>query len=144
MSSTPRENTSTGPHSEGATDRPAALAPARATRLTELVDYAPGSIVSRVLQKREGGTLTVFAFEAGQDLSEHTSPYDAFVLVLEGSVELSIGGKQVPAGVGEIVLMPAGVPHAVRALGRFKMLLTMLRGGHSAPPAIAGGGRGPA
>jgi quercetin dioxygenase-like cupin family protein len=86
-----------------------------------------GGIVSRTLYKEAPGTLTLFAFDAGQQLSEHTAPFDAFVQVLDGAVELTIGGEKVPAKAGELVLMPAGVPHAVTARERFKMLLIMFR-----------------
>ncbi len=91
------------------------------------IDVVPGSIVSRTLAKARGGSITLFAFDAGQELSEHTAPFDAFVQVLEGAVELTIGGVGVVASAGETVRMPAGIPHAVRALERFKMLLSMVR-----------------
>lgn len=104
------------------------LPPAQALRLGEQVGYVDGSIVSRTLAKAPGGSLTLFAFDAGQELSEHTAPFDAFVQVLDGAVELTIGGARVAARAGETVLMPAGVPHAVRATERFKMLLSMVRG----------------
>jgi quercetin dioxygenase-like cupin family protein len=91
------------------------------------LDYVPGAIVSRTLAKARGGSLTLFAFDAGQELSEHTAPFDAFVQVLDGAVELVIGGQPVVASAGETVRMPAGVPHAVRALERFKMLLSLVR-----------------
>ncbi len=97
-------------------------------RLAELVSYGDGAVVSRTIKKAEVGSMTIFAFDAGQELSEHSAPYDAFVEVLEGAVELTIGGEAVRAGTGETVLMPANIPHAVRAPGRFKMLLTMIRG----------------
>lgn len=106
---------------------PAALPPARPVRLAELLDYAPGAVVSRALAKASGGSVTLFAFEAGQELSEHTAPFDAIVEVLDGEVDLTIGGEPVAARAGETVLMPAGVPHALRARTRFKMLLTMVR-----------------
>jgi quercetin dioxygenase-like cupin family protein len=96
-------------------------------RLEELVSYQDGTIVSRTLSKGSGGTLTVFAFDAGQELSEHSAPFDAYVTVLDGEVVLIIGGYPVKAVNGETVLMPADVPHAVKAETRFKMLLTMLR-----------------
>jgi quercetin dioxygenase-like cupin family protein len=99
----------------------------QAVRLEDEVAYAAGSIVSRTLAKAPGGSLTLFAFDAGQELSEHTAPFDAFVQVLDGGVELTIGGEKVAARAGETVLMPAGVPHAVRATERFKMLLSMVR-----------------
>ena len=91
------------------------------------IAYVPGSIVSRTLAKARGGSLTLFAFDVGQELSEHTAPFDAFVQVLDGAVELTIGGERVVASAGETVRMPAGIPHAVRALEPFKMLLSMVR-----------------
>ena len=103
------------------------LPPATPVRLVELVDYAVGSIVSRTLQKTNSGTLTLFAFDEGQELSEHTAPFNAYVRVLDGEATLTIGGREVTASEGETVLMPANVPHAVRADKRFKMLLTMFR-----------------
>ena len=104
------------------------LPAARPVKLDELVDYVPGSVVSSTLVKNAAGTITLFAFDAGQGLSEHSAPYDAVVQVLDGAVALSIGGKPVPAAAGETVLMPANVPHAVQASQRFKMVLTMIRG----------------
>ena len=95
--------------------------------LAEQVSYQDGAIVSRTLAKRGGGTVTLFAFDAGQALSEHTAPFDALVHVLDGEAELVIGGKSVPARAGQAVLMPAHVPHAVNAQRRFKMLLVMVR-----------------
>ena len=89
--------------------------------------YVPGSIVSRTIAKARGGSITLFAFDAGQELSEHTAPFDAFVQVLDGAVELTIGGERVVARTGETVRMPAGIPHAVRALEPFKMILSMVR-----------------
>ena len=103
------------------------LEPARALHLEAEVGYMPGSVVSRTIAKARGGSLTLFAFDAGQELSEHTAPFDAFVQVLDGAVELTIGGGKVIARAGQTVLMPAGVPHAVRAIERFKMLLSMVR-----------------
>ncbi len=107
---------------------PAGFPPAKPVRLGEDLTYVPGSIVSQTLARAKGGSLTLFAFDAGQELSEHTAPFDAFVQVLDGSVELTIGGEQVVAQQGETVLMPAGIPHAVKARERFKMLLSMVRG----------------
>lgn len=106
---------------------PAALPPAQPVRLATLLDYSPGAVVSRALAKASGGSVTLFSFDAGQELSEHTAPFDALVEVLDGEVELTIGGQPVVARAGETVLMPANVPHAVRARARFKMLLTMVR-----------------
>ena len=105
-----------------------ALDPATPVRLDKLVDYAPGAVVSRTLAKSGAGTLTVFAFDAGEELSEHTAPFDAYVQNLDGKVELTIDGKAVHPAVGETVLMPANIPHAVLAVERFKMLLILIRG----------------
>jgi quercetin dioxygenase-like cupin family protein len=91
------------------------------------VEYAAGSVVSKTLLDKRTGTLTLFSFDTGQGLSEHTSPYDATVQVLDGEAELVIGGNPVRARAGQLVIMPAGVPHSVRASQRFKMLLIMIR-----------------
>ena len=104
------------------------MEPAMAIRLSEHVQYADGSIVSRALVQKQVGSLTLFAFDAGQGLNEHMAPYDAYVQILEGEGEFVIGGQVVKAGSGEAVLMPANVPHAVNARHKFKMLLTMIRG----------------
>ncbi len=103
------------------------LPAAQTVDLASLVAYQQGGVVSRTLVKKGGGTVTVFAFDQGQALSEHTAPFDALVEVLDGEVELIIGGKKVAAQAGQAVLMPGGVPHAVNATTRFKMLLTMVR-----------------
>lgn len=95
--------------------------------LSASVGYADGAIVSKTLMDKKAGTLTLFSFDAGQGLSEHTSPYDATVQVLEGEATIHIGGEVVRAGAGDLVIMPAGVPHDVRAEQRFKMLLIMIR-----------------
>src|ERR1035437_6409829 len=100
---------------------------ARAIRLKDFVDYAAGAVVSKTLIDQKVGTLTLFAFDAGQGLSEHTAPYDAVVQILDGEAELVTAGQPVKASAGELVIMPSGVPHAVRAVQRFKMLLTMIR-----------------
>jgi quercetin dioxygenase-like cupin family protein len=107
--------------------KPRGILPAQAHDLAALADYAEGSIVSRILGQTDGGSLTVFAFDAGQALSEHTSPYNAYVQVLEGTVTLTIGGIPLTVQAGQVALMPAGIPHAVAGPGRFKMLLTMLK-----------------
>lgn len=95
--------------------------------LVALVDYQDKAIVSRTLLKRGGGTITLFAFDAGQELSEHAAPFDALVHVLEGAGELTVFGAPHRLEAGRAVLMPAGAPHAVRAVERFKMALTLLR-----------------
>jgi quercetin dioxygenase-like cupin family protein len=99
----------------------------RPQTLTGLVDYAADSVVSKTILDKPVGTLTLFAFDKGQNLSEHTAPYDAVVQVLDGAGRLTIGGKDVEVSVGQIIIMPANVPHAVAADERFKMLLTMVR-----------------
>jgi quercetin dioxygenase-like cupin family protein len=106
---------------------PGAIEEATALKLDELVDYGEGAVVSRTLAKGPAGTLTIFAFDEGQELSEHSAPFDAYVTVLEGRARLTIGGQPVQVEVGEVVLMPAGVPHAVAGEGRFKMMLVMLK-----------------
>ena len=99
----------------------------RCIDLANEVSYADGSIVSKTLLDKKAGTLTLFAFDAGQGLSEHTAPYDATVQILEGIGTLTIGGEEVKAGVGQLVIMPANIPHDVQAEERFKMLLIMIR-----------------
>jgi quercetin dioxygenase-like cupin family protein len=92
-----------------------------------VADYQEGAIVSRTLLKRGGGTVTLFAFDQGQSLSEHTTPLDAIVHVLEGEALVTIAGSPIAVRSGEMVLMPANQPHAVYATSRFKMLLSMIR-----------------
>ncbi len=93
-----------------------------------LVEYAEGSIVSRTIVKRETGNVTLFAFDAGQGLSEHTAPFDALVYLLEGRASVTIGGNAKEVTAGEMLIMPANVPHALQAAERFKMMLVMIRG----------------
>jgi quercetin dioxygenase-like cupin family protein len=95
--------------------------------LGELLQYQEGSIVSRVLLNNKGGTITLFAFDEGQGLSEHTAPFDALVLVIDGEAEIEIAGEDYRVRQGETITLPASRPHAVRAATRFKMLLTMIR-----------------
>lgn len=95
--------------------------------LMNLVNYQPGSVVSRQIVKKEKGNVTLFAFDEGQALSEHTAPFDALVYVLEGESEVTISGKPHILKSGEMILMPAGEPHALKALKQFKMVLTMIR-----------------
>jgi quercetin dioxygenase-like cupin family protein len=95
--------------------------------LALLVEYQHGSVVSRQLIKKETGNVTVFAFDEGEGLAEHTAPFDALVHVLEGTAEISIAGEPRVVKAGEMILMPAGRPHALRAVKRFKMILTMIR-----------------
>ena len=97
------------------------------TNLESLIDYASGATVSKTLVKNGGGSITLFAFDAGQSLSEHTAPFDAVVLVIAGSVVLTIGGKPHTLSAGQMILMPANIPHGLRAESPVKMLLTMLK-----------------
>ncbi|MHC4122146.1 MAG: cupin domain-containing protein, partial [Planctomycetota bacterium] len=90
-------------------------------------EYATDSIVSKTILDKSAGTITLFAFDKGQKLSEHTAPYDAVVQVLDGLAKLTIGGEDIKVVAGEIIIMPANVPHAVAAEENFKMLLTMIR-----------------
>lgn len=91
------------------------------------VDYANDAVISKTLLDKKAGTLTLFSFDQGQGLSEHVSPYDATVIVTDGEATLIIGGKPQKVQAGEMVIMPANVPHAVQAEKRFKMLLVMIR-----------------
>jgi quercetin dioxygenase-like cupin family protein len=103
------------------------MPPAVARSPLALAAYQDGSVVSRVLLKRSGGTITFFAFDTGQGLSEHSAPFDAVAHVLEGEAEVTISGAPVRVVAGEMVLMPANQPHALTAVTRFKMVLTMIR-----------------
>lgn len=94
----------------------------------ELVSYQTGSVVSREVVASKTGTVTAFAFDEGQGLSEHTAPFDALVHVIDGEAEISIDGKPNRLGKDDLILLPAGIPHALRAIARFKMLLVMIRG----------------
>lgn len=104
------------------------LTPAVAVRFDTMVEYQPGAVVSRTLIRKDKGTVTLFAFAAGQGLSEHTAPFDALVQVLDGTAEVIIDGRPVAVACGESVLMPANLPHALKATVPFKMLLVMIRG----------------
>ena len=103
------------------------IAAGRVAKVAELVNYQEGSVVSRVIVKRPAGNVTIFAFDEGQGLSEHTTPFDALVQVLEGEVEITVAGQVHQVQGGELILMPARQPHALKALTRYKMLLTMIR-----------------
>ena len=96
-------------------------------QLVSLVQYAAGSIVSRTILDKLTGTVTLFAFDKWQKLSEHTAPFDALVQVLDGKGQFTIDGKEIEVITGEIIIMPANIPHAVFAVEKFKMLLTMIR-----------------
>lgn len=107
---------------------------AEALRLSELVTPTDKGIASRILAKAGGGSLTLFAFDEGQGLSEHTAPFDALVIVLDGALRLTVGGAPVEALPGTVVRMPANVPHAVDAISPSRMLLVMLREPKTATP----------
>ena len=100
---------------------------AQATKLAGLVDYQEGSVVSRTIIDKKTGTLTLFAFGEGQALSEHTVPFDALVYIIDGESEVTISGNALHLKTGEIVIMPANEPHALKAVKKFKMMLVMIR-----------------
>ncbi len=100
----------------------------RAFNLKESIDYADGSVVSKTLIKKDIGNVTLFAFDAGQGLSEHTAPFDAMVYILDGEAEITIGGQPQSVVAGEMLIMPANIAHALHAETPFKMLLVMIRG----------------
>jgi quercetin dioxygenase-like cupin family protein len=103
------------------------LAKGKKIGLNGFIDYANEGIVSKTLLDKKTGSLTLFSFDRGQGLSEHTSPYDASVLILEGQARIRIGARSLTLGAGEMVIMPANVPHALKAMKPFKMLLIMIR-----------------
>ena len=100
---------------------------AKARGLNDLIDYAADSVVSKTLVDKDPGTVTLFAFDAGQRLSEHTAPYDALVQITDGQAVTTIAGNDITVAAGQVVIMPANIPHAVRGESKFKMLLTMIR-----------------
>ncbi len=99
----------------------------QAMKIAGSVEYSENSVVSKQLIKRKGGTISLFAFDKGQSLSEHTAPFDAFVEVLDGEAEFVVGGKNAKVGKGEFIILPANVPHSATAVQRFKMLLVMIK-----------------
>lgn len=100
----------------------------KAFNLNAFIDYADDSVVSKTLIKKEIGNVTLFAFDAGQGLSEHTAPFDAVVYILDGEAEISVGGQPQDVVAGEMLIMPANISHALHAKTPFKMLLVMIRG----------------
>jgi quercetin dioxygenase-like cupin family protein len=100
---------------------------AKVLRLVDLIDYQDGAVVSREIINKKTGTVTLFAFDREQGLSEHTAPYDAMVSLLDGEADITISGKTLRLKEGEMVIMPANQPHALKAVGRFKMILTMIK-----------------
>ena len=99
----------------------------KANRLVDLVEYQGGAIVSKTVIDKAMGTLTLFAFDEGQGLSEHTAPFDALVYIVDGEAEVTISAKSLHLKQGETVIMPANQPHALRAIARFKMMLVMIK-----------------
>jgi quercetin dioxygenase-like cupin family protein len=99
----------------------------RAIKTAELTAYQEGTVISRTLIDKKIGTVTVFAFDEGQGLSEHTVPYDAFIQIIDGTAEVTIDGTPHRVGSGEMIIMPADHPHSLKAIERFKMLLVMIR-----------------
>ncbi len=95
--------------------------------MNNLVDYQDGSVVSKEIIRKEKGTVSLFAFDQGQGLSEHTAPFDALVYIFDGQAEISIAGKQHYLKAGQTIIMPANKPHALKAIERFKMLLVMIK-----------------
>ena len=96
--------------------------------LKEHISYPIGSVISKMLLQKDTGNITLFSFDAGQGLSEHTSPFDAVVHILDGEAKITIGGKPHTVKAGEIIIMPANIPHALQAEVQFKMLLVLIRG----------------
>ncbi len=107
--------------------KPKGLPGAQVAKIAEFVNYQDGAVVSREIVRKPAGSVTLFAFDEGQGLSEHTAPFDALVQVLEGEAENMVSGKSHHLQGGEMILLPAGQPHALKAIKRFKMLLTMIR-----------------
>lgn len=114
--------------STNVTKKASGIEPRVVTDLAEMVAHNDDAIVSRTLMNQKTGSVTLFAFDGGQRLSEHTSPFNALVQVLDGTAEVVIGGEPMDVAAGQVVLMPANVPHAVNANESFKMLLVMLKG----------------
>jgi len=99
----------------------------KALTMSELVAYSDGSVVSKTLIDKKVGTVTLFSFDAGQGLSEHTAPYDAFVQIVDGQAEVTINGEPQIVATGQMIIMPANIPHELKAVTPFKMLLVMIR-----------------
>jgi quercetin dioxygenase-like cupin family protein len=100
---------------------------AKSFNINDLIDYQENSVVSREIIKKETGTVTIFAFDKGEGLSEHTAPFDAMVQVIDGTAEIVISGNKNIVQMGEMIIMPGNVPHALNAVEKFKMVLTMIR-----------------
>lgn len=106
----------------------------KAAHVTDMIQYQTGAVVSRIIMKNASGTVTLFAFDESQELSEHTTPFEALVHVVDGTAEISLAGAAHRVGAGDLIVMPAHVPHAVKAVQRFKMLLTMIKEPQPAKP----------
>jgi quercetin dioxygenase-like cupin family protein len=100
---------------------------AKVIKVEDLIEYQDGAVVSREIIRKETGTITIFAFDKGEGLSEHTAPFDAMVQVIDGKAEITISGNKNILITGDMIIMPANVPHALHGLERFKMVLTMIR-----------------
>jgi quercetin dioxygenase-like cupin family protein len=107
--------------------KPSSTLAGKASNLADLISYQDGSVVSRTLIDKKAGTVTLFAFDQNQGLSQHTAPYDALLYVLEGEVAVTVAGKPLTLKQGEATILPANQPHALNAKTRFKMLLTMIK-----------------
>jgi quercetin dioxygenase-like cupin family protein len=99
----------------------------KASLLVDLVTYQDDAVVSKTIMKKETGTVTLFAFDQGQGLSEHTAPFDALVCILDGEAEIKISGKPYALKAGEMIILPVNEPHSLKAVKRFKMMLTMIK-----------------
>ena len=100
---------------------------AKTINIGNLIDYQEGAVVSREIIKKETGTVTIFAFDKGEGLSEHSAPFDAMVQVIEGEALITIDGKENTVKAGEMIIMPANIPHALHAVENYKMILTMIK-----------------
>ncbi|MDI6643789.1 MAG: cupin domain-containing protein [Methanobacteriaceae archaeon] len=96
-------------------------------KITDLIDYQDGAVVSNEIIRKETGTVTIFAFDQGEGLSEHTAPFDAMVQIIDGEAEITIGGEKNHLKAGDMIIMPANIPHALHAVKKYKMILTMIR-----------------
>lgn len=101
---------------------------AQVFNMSDMIEYSKGGVISKQVLKNEAGNITLFSFDEGQGLSEHTAPFDAFVQILDGKAEITIDKKPVILNTGESIIMPANIPHALHATKQFKMLLTMIKG----------------
>lgn len=108
-------------------EKDAGIPAERVLEMADLIEYQEGSVVSRTIIDQQTGTLTLFAFATGQGLSEHTAPFDALVYLLDGEADIAIAGQSYRLRKGEIIIMPANKPHALKAIDKFKMLLVMIR-----------------